>query len=158
MFYLGLLKMMKDNKKSLVMRDIASDNNVFINNTTLTLIDFENLTITNSIVQIVNILTGKCYNRDFINLFLQSKHISEIKKNRHKLSIFRSMLFYGAIVEMVEAKKEKRGLPYEFPVELLNISLSPKLKRNNKSGLSFNNVFNLFDGYKFMKGVLINNE
>jgi hypothetical protein len=107
LMYRGILEMSKSGKKSLVLRDLPNEENILVNKNGLNLIDFENLTLTDEIIQTSNLFLEKFEKKKVLKHFLKSKLMSEIQKDNSKLSIFKSMLAYGVIVAIVVPRKNK---------------------------------------------------
>lgn len=134
--YIGLIYMAFDKNVKFVLRDVASKDNIFIKNQEISIIDLENLTLTNEVVFFTSVVFGQCYNKKFVDTILRSRLLKNITSNNRKTIILKALLIYSTLVELVEAKKEKEILPMESPLRIFdfahtlntNLFLSENLK------------------------------
>jgi hypothetical protein len=100
--YLGFSKLLFSNDLMLVMRDIGSEGNIFIDSNKATLIDLENLTITNKYAFFTSIILANSNNSNFLNLFLGTKNMEKLIKSKTELDIFKSLLLYSIVVQFLD--------------------------------------------------------
>lgn len=122
-FYKGIFKLGTERVKALVIRDMASDNNLFLNNGELTIIDLESATITHPLVQLSSFVIVESANKEFLYKFYNSPLMTEVRKNKKLLDIFKAMLIYGALVDIVATYRSDRDTIKDESVNLINLSI-----------------------------------
>lgn len=125
-FYNGIFRMGLDKTNSLVIRDLASDNNIFLDKKKLSIIDLESATITNPIVQLSSFVVVESSTENFLSHLCQSKLITPIMEDYKKLALFKAMLIYGALVDVVATYRSDKDVVKDASVKLINSSIKLK--------------------------------
>lgn len=126
-FYRGIFNFSIDRTNTLVIRDLASNNNIFIDNKKILVIDLESATITHPIVQLSSFAVVESANKNFLLKFCDSEITKSIMENRRNLLIFKAMLVYGALVDIVANYMTNKEPIIESSVNLINETLKLKL-------------------------------
>lgn len=126
-FYRGIINLSIDRTNTLVIRDLASNNNIFIDNKKLLIIDLESATITHPIIQLSSFVVVESANKDFLLKFCNSEDTKSIMENHRNLFIFKAMLVYGAIVDIVANYMADKDPVKESSVNLINETFKLKL-------------------------------
>lgn len=101
----------KENNNHLVLRDLASENNILATKNTISVIDFESMVITNRLVQIANYILIESANSALLKKLFKSPIFLSIKKDIKKTEILKALLIYGAIVNITASfRKNKQEL------------------------------------------------
>lgn len=122
--YKGFLQMSKDSRYSLVLRDLASESNIFINKEKLTIIDLESLTLTNKLVQVACTAIVECSNRKFVDFFFESDNIKKITAKPTSKVILKALLLYSSIVELVATHRTNKQLVKKEAMYVFNKALA----------------------------------
>ncbi|HRN85911.1 MAG TPA: hypothetical protein PKU78_03465 [Candidatus Dojkabacteria bacterium] len=126
-FYRGIINFSIDRTNTLVIRDLASNNNIFIDNKKLLIIDLESATITHPIIQLSSFVVVESANKDFLSNFCNSEIAKTIMENHRNLLIFKAMLVYGAMVDIVANYMADKDPVKESSVNLINETFKLKL-------------------------------
>ncbi|HRP37840.1 MAG TPA: hypothetical protein PLS50_08605, partial [Candidatus Dojkabacteria bacterium] len=98
-----------------------------IDNKKLLIIDLESATITHPIIQLSSFVVVESANKDFLSNFCNSEIAKTIMENHRNLLIFKAMLVYGAMVDIVANYMADKDPVKESSVNLINETFKLKL-------------------------------